>query len=114
MFSGGVEEAEEGQGVEVLGWVEGREGVSREKYFLADQVGIGPPQGNHCTRFICLFSYLAIAILRRKLTGKNNIYIVNCLAVQLACYLVPGQLLKLTWLARFPLSSLSPLKVRVH
>ena len=27
--------------------------VSRENYFLADQVGIEAPQGNHCTRFIC-------------------------------------------------------------
>ena len=27
-------------------------GVSRENYFLADQVGIEAPQGNHCTRFI--------------------------------------------------------------
>ena len=54
---------------EVFGWGrEGvREGVSRENYFLADQVGIGAPQGNHCTRFICLFSYLAVTILGKKI-----------------------------------------------
>ena len=46
--------------------------MSRENYFLADQVGIGAPLGNHCTRFICLFSYLAIPILRKNLTGKNQ------------------------------------------
>ena len=46
----------EGNGREILnlsGRRERKGEVSRENYFLADQVGIEAPQGNHCTRFIC-------------------------------------------------------------
>ena len=46
----------EGNGREILNLSRRRERrgeVSRENYFLADQVGIEAPQGNHCTRFIC-------------------------------------------------------------
>ena len=46
----------EGNGRETLNLSRRRERrgeVSRENYFLADQVGIEAPQGNHCTRFIC-------------------------------------------------------------
>lgn len=54
-----------------VGGGEGR-GVSRENYFLADQVGIEAPLGNHCTRFICLFRYLAIVLLRKNHEAKNQ------------------------------------------